>query len=169
MDWKDVKDLIGNAAPVVGAALGGPAGATVGGMIANMFGTDATPSAVAQAITADKTALVDIRKMEFEHKEQLEKLAFQTLEIELNDKANARASHKDSRMPAVIVWLMSLLVGGLTYALFHIEIPDANKDVAFMLFGQVVTLWGASITYWVGTTRGSADKNRLIASGGGKG
>jgi hypothetical protein len=31
-----------------------------------------------------------------------------------------------------------------------------------MVFGQVLTAWAASIAYWVGTTKSSGDKNKML-------
>lgn len=163
MNWQGVKELIGKAAPLVGTALAGPAGGTVGAMLANVLGTESDAVAVAQAIQQDPEALLKVKQFELENEQHIRELAFKTLQVELSDKANARNVHKDSRMPAVITVLMTMIVGVLLVALFRTEIPDGNQDVAFMLFGQAVTLWGASVTYWVGTTRSSSDKSRLLA------
>ncbi|WP_422134948.1 hypothetical protein [Endozoicomonas sp. ALD040] len=162
MDWKAISQLVGKAAPVLGTALGGPAGTVLGSMVANVLGVEDTPTAVANAIKNNPEALISLKQFERKNEQQIREMAFRTLQVELNDKANARASHKDSNMPAIIVWLLTAIVAGLLFALFKFEIPDSNQDVAFYLFGQAVTLWAASITYWVGTTRSSADKNRLM-------
>lgn len=166
MNWQGVKELIGKAAPLVGTALAGPAGGAVGAMLANVLGTEPDAAAVAQAIQQDPEALVKLKQFEFENEQHIRDLAFKTLQVELTDKANARSVHHDSRMPAIITLLMTVIVGALLVALFWIEIPDGNKDVAFMMLGQAVTLWAASVTYWVGTTRSSSDKSKLLGQSG---
>lgn len=162
MEWNGLKKIIGKAAPLIGSALAGPAGGTVGAMLANALGTEPEADAVAQAIQQDPGALLKIKQFELENEQHLREITFKTLQVELADKANARLEHKDSNMPAIIVWLLTTIAAGLTWGMFNTEIPEANKDVAFMLFGQVVTLWGASITYWVGTTRSSSDKSKML-------
>ena len=162
MDWKGIATFIGKAAPLVGSTLAGPGGAVIGGMVANALGVEPKPAAVASVIKNNPEALLKLEQFERENEQQIREIAFKTLQAELNDKANARASHKDSKMPAVIVFLLTFIVGGLLFALFKFEIPESNRDVAFYLFGQAVTLWAASITFYVGTTRSSADKNKLI-------
>ncbi|UYM14270.1 hypothetical protein [Endozoicomonas euniceicola] len=166
MNWNIVKDLLAKSAPLVGTALGGPAGAAMGAMVANALGVESEPVAVARAIQQDPEALVKLKQFELENEQQVRELAFKTLQVELADKANARQTHKDSRMPAVITLLMTTIVGALLMALFNTELPEGNKEVAYMLFGQAVTLWGASITYWVGTTRGSSDKSKQLSQAG---
>lgn len=78
---------------------------------------------------------------------------------EISDKQDARKNHKHSKMPAVITFLMTGIVSGLLWFLFDGVVPEGNKDILLILIGQASALWGASITYWVGTTRSSAEKN----------
>ncbi len=59
MDWSNlVKTVIGLGAPLIGQALGGPLGATAGGILARALGaSEATPAAVERAIaTTDPSA-----------------------------------------------------------------------------------------------------------------
>ena len=71
-----------------------------------------------------------------------------------------KSEQKHSGMPAVIVLMLTSMVASMLAALYVIEVPESNRDFATFMFGQVFTLWGASITYWVGTTRSSAEKDR---------
>lgn len=160
--WEKVADLIGEAAPLLGTALGGPGGAAIGGMIASVLGVENKPKAIADTLKNNPDALLKLKAFELENRKNIREVTFKSLQAELNDKANARAAHKDSRMPAIIVFMLTLMAAGLLWALFQFEIPGSNQEVAFYLFGQVVTLWAASITYWVGTTRSSADKNKIM-------
>lgn len=62
--WDKVIDLIGNAAPIVGTLIGGPAGAAVGGLVAKALGVEDSPSAIENALKNDPDALVKIRELE---------------------------------------------------------------------------------------------------------
>ncbi|KVH51164.1 hypothetical protein [Burkholderia diffusa] len=53
MDWSDLANNVGKAAPLLGALLNGPARASAGALIAAMFDTDATPQAVAAELADD--------------------------------------------------------------------------------------------------------------------
>ena len=161
MKWSDVKEKAAQAAPLLGTLLGGPAGASVGNLIAGALGVKSDPFAVSEALLQPGN-VAELRKWSMQHKERLERIALDTLRAELNDKANARDNHKDSFMPTAITLLMTSIVGGLLYTLFSTELPIANREVAYMLFGQASALWGASVTYWVGTTRSSAQKTKLL-------
>ena len=105
-------------------------------------------------------SIIKLKELEIKHKERLEELALQKLDTELSDKADAREKHKHSKMPAVITIMLTAIVALLLYAIFKIQMPPEQRDLAMMMFGQVFALWGASVTYWVGTTRSSAEKDR---------
>lgn len=66
MKWSDVgnklRSVAGTALPVIGTALGGPAGGAAGVLLAKALGTDATPDAVAAALSP--ASLVKLREIE---------------------------------------------------------------------------------------------------------
>lgn len=91
---------------------------------------------------------------------QMKQLSNDLTATELADVKDARQQHKHSMMPAAICIVLTALVAGAGYMLMTTSIPEGNQEIAYMLFGQVTALWGASVTYWVGTTRSSAEKDR---------
>lgn len=163
MNWKSLGKTIGKFAPLLGTAVGGPGGAAIGSLISTALGVENEPDQIEQAIKSDPESALKLQSLQNQHKERLEELALNTLQAELGDKANARENHKHSKMPSVITIMLTAMVAGLLYAIFKEEIPDDHANLAMMMFGQVFTLWGASITYWVGTTRSSAEKDRRKA------
>ena len=74
LSWSDVGKAIAGVAPILGTALGGPAGAIVGSMVASALGTDSTPEAVTQAMAADPTSAAKILQMQNTHEEALNKM-----------------------------------------------------------------------------------------------
>jgi hypothetical protein len=107
----------------------------------------------------------DLREKELSF--QKEKLSSEeklnVLKSELGDTQNARAEHKHSIMPALITVMLTVMVCGLLYVVVYAVIPESGQNLAFALFGQVFGFWGASIAYWVGTTRSSSEKSIIIA------
>jgi hypothetical protein len=102
MDWLSIgKTLLGLGLPVLGTALLGPAGGTVGGMIARALGVDGTPEAVGAAIaTTDQDVLVQkLKSTEGEYtayvtaQADLGKIASQTVADTM--KAELIASHAE--------------------------------------------------------------------------
>lgn len=162
MKWSDITGLIGKAAPMLGGVVGGPAGAAVGSMIASALGVEDTPDAVAQAIKADPEAMLKLKQLEIDEASNLRKYQFNVLDAELRDKQSAREAHKHNHMPAAICIALTFLVGAGAYLLFNVVIPGGNKEIAYLLFGTLLAKWGDSIAYWVGTTRSSAEKTKMI-------
>lgn len=101
--WDKVLELIGDAAPVVGTMLGGPAGAAVGGLVAKALGVDNTPEAIEEALKSNPEALVKVRELEvsrelaqlenqYKNKVEDNRAAEHSTDLEVQDKQNARAS-----------------------------------------------------------------------------
>jgi hypothetical protein len=74
LTWSDVGKAIAGVAPIVGTALGGPAGAIVGSMVASALGTDSTPDAVTAAMAADPTNATKILQLQNQHEEALKQM-----------------------------------------------------------------------------------------------
>ncbi|AUR96619.1 TMhelix containing protein [Vibrio phage 1.228.O._10N.261.49.C1] len=81
-------------------------------------------------------------------------------EAYLKDRQHAREQHKHSMMPSVIVVALTLMVAAMGCAMFISVIPAENSDLANILFGAVLAKWADSVAYWMGSSRGSAEKDR---------
>lgn len=161
MSWNSIKNAVGKIAPIAGTLLGGPAGAAVGGMISSALGVENNPEAVAAAL-GNPDAVIKLKELEVNERQHFLQMQLSTLQAELADTQNARAAHKDSRMPAVITLCMTLICSGMLFAMFFVPIPSENKDILIQSYGSVLALWAASVAYWVGTTRSSAEKTRIM-------
>ena len=164
MNWSDIKQAVGKVAPIAGTLLGGPAGAAVGGLISSALGVDNDPQSVA-AVLGNPDALLKLKELESNERQHLLQMQLATLQAELADVQNARASHSNSNsiMPSVVTAALTLICGGLLYSLLFVAIPADNRELLIQSFGTVLGFWGAALAYWVGTTRSSADKTRMIA------
>lgn len=163
MNWSSVKEAVAKVAPIAGTLLGGPAGAAVGALISSALGSENTPEAVMQAL-GNPDNIIKLKELESNERQHLQAMQLQTLQAELADVQNARAEHKQSRMPAVVTVMLTLICAGLLYSVLTIEMGENNKELAFTLFGTCFALWGSCINYWVGTTRSSAEKTNLLKS-----
>lgn len=168
MDWKQVGNTaISVGAPLLGGALFGPAGAAIGSIIAGKFGVspDATPDKVLAAIKGDPDAALKLRQIETTHVERLQELENERLRIETADVQSARVAHQHHWMPSAITMVMCAMFGMIVGALFIWAIPGENKDIVVYMAGQVSGILTSCITYWVGSTRASANKDSLIRRG----
>lgn len=164
MDWKQVGNTaISVGAPLLGGALFGPAGAAVGSIIAGKFGVspESTPEQVLAAIKGDPDAALKLRQIETTHVERLQELENERLRIETADVQNARSAHQHHWMPSVITMVMCAMFGCIVGALFVWAIPGDNKDIVVYMAGQVSGMMASCVTYWVGSTRASANKDMI--------
>ena len=67
MNFKNIKGLIGDLAPTLGAALGGPVGGAAATMLADVLGCDPTPQKIEKALQqATPEQLAEIKKAELD-------------------------------------------------------------------------------------------------------
>ena len=169
MQWKDVGDIVGKAAPVIGS-LFGPAGTAVGTLVAGALGVDNTPEAVAAAINGDPGALLKIKELELRHKERLEELQLDVLKTHLQDVQDARsrqvehekATGKTDTNLYVLAWTIVIGFLSLVVVLLFVKVPDDSTGVVFMLFGALSAAFGAVIQYFFGSSKSSSDKTKML-------
>lgn len=106
MRWRDVATTVGKAAPAVGAALAGPAGAVVGGLAARALGVEATPDAVAQAVHRDPEASVKLAEIESEARRALIDAQAKVITAEAQSESWLARNWR----PLVMLWF-AVLVG----------------------------------------------------------
>lgn len=162
MDWKGVGNAVIKAgAPLLGGALFGPAGSVIASIISGKFGVspDATPDQVMAAINGDPDAALKLRQVETTHIERLQELENERLRIETADVQSARNVHQHHWMPSAITLLMCAMFGMIIGALFIWAVPGDNKDIVVYITGQVSGILTSCVTYWVGSTRASANKD----------
>ena len=162
MDWKTLGRSVAAAAPALGVALGGPAGGAIGSLVASAFGAEATPDAVSRAVLADPEATVKLREIELKHAEVLASLAVQRAEMEIADAQQARVVHQGHWMPWVLTILLALMVASMGAGLFVLDTPAENREVVYLLAGQLLGAFATAIAYWLGSSRGSAEKQRAL-------
>ena len=160
--WELVAKSVGDIAPLLGVALKGSAAKTVGSLIANTLGVKDDPDSILAAIK-DPEVAAKLKNIQTEHKVRLEELALQEMELEVSDRKNARENNKYSKMPSIIVILLTAIVAVGGYCLFVIPIPSENEASLYLLLGTIIAKWGDSIAYWVGTTRSSQEKTRRLS------
>jgi hypothetical protein len=58
----------------------------------------------------------------------------------------------------VLTCLLGVVTCTLLVLIFTVELPTNNKDMAYLVTGNFMGAFFLSVTYWFGTTKGSADK-----------
>lgn len=162
-DWTKVGRAVADSAPILGSLLGGPAGGAAGALIASTLGTASDPEAVLERIKQDPDTLLKMKQLESDERKYLLEMQTQTLQLELADVQSARQAHAGHWMPAAITIVLGMMAMAIMYALVYMPIPDTNRDLAINYGGQILGLLTAAVTYWIGTSRSSANKDQALA------
>lgn len=84
MDWKDLGQTVSKVAPMLGSLLGGPAGATIGTIIASAIGTETEPKAILEAMQTNPEAALKLAQIESDERVKLQGLAVDQAKAELS-------------------------------------------------------------------------------------
>lgn len=171
MEWKDIANVVGKAAPMLGTLLGGPAGAAVGSIISSALGTDNDPSAVSAAL-ADPASAVKLREIEALKAVRLQELIAQQAAAELADVASARdrdvklrqAGSRNVRADLMVLLdVVGLIACLVVIALYRDKLPGEVVGI----ISTVAGIFGACLRdahqFEFGSSRSSREKDATIA------
>lgn len=168
MDWKDtVKTL----APTVASALGGPLAGAAVTAIGNILGLDKpTQDSIKSAIetgqlTSDQIA--QIKQLELKYQNDEKERQFRYSELEFKDRDSARQANVQGGTQKHLFWMSIVLLivslGAEVYVLFK-GLPQGTSE---LVVGRVLGLLDAVammvLTYWYGTSAGSARKTEILS------
>lgn len=125
LTWGDVGKAVAGIAPVLGTALGGPAGAVIGSMVASALGTGNDPVSVNSAIAADPANAAKILALQAQHEENLRKmnLDYQTALVNAQAGTIEAEAKSDSWLAAnwrPILMLTFTFIVAMNYAILPV-------------------------------------------------
>jgi len=181
MNWSEIGKAIGNAAPMVGGLLGGPAGAAIGSVVAATLGVEDTPDSVNQALKNNPDALVRIQELQTNSKVELQKLAVTAqqhlleaqllqykAEAEDRDSARKLAAQqpRDWVRPSITI-LMIFGAIAIVFLVFSGYAKELLKDAtASLTIGTVIGYWFNEVkqvmAFWFGTTKDAGTTSNAI-------
>ena len=177
MDLKDIISKITSAAPLLGS-LFGPGGTLIGTgvkLLSSALGVEPTEQAVMAELSTNPDALLKLKEFEGNNKVELEKLAIQRAAMDFADTADARkrqVEHEKSTGKTdtnlyILAWVIIIgfffLTGMLLYFSYQGKSIVDSTGVLFMLLGTLSTAFGLVVGYFFGSSKGSADKQSIIA------
>jgi hypothetical protein len=188
MNWEDIKKMIGQVAPTLGAAIGAivpvPGGAAIGGLagsiLKQIFGTD-SPEQLTQVISQDPQAALKLREAELTFQLEMAKIDLEKFKVDLEETKSFLADVQSARTRQtehekatgktdvnlyILAWV---LVGGfLGLTSFLIWFAYQGKPIVdqsgvlYMLLGTMSTAFGMVVGYFFGSSKGSADRAAAI-------
>lgn len=171
-DWKA---LVKSIAPSIGTALGGPLGGIAGVALSKALGMPGDSvkdeTALAAAVQgASPDQLLALKKADQDFAIQMEKLGFENVEALEAIAAGDRASARDREIktgdwtPKVLGLIITIGFFGLLVYLLRREPPAGSRDILNIMLGSLGSAWIGVVTYYFGSSAGSARKTELMSA-----
>lgn len=158
-------------APIIGGALGGPAGAAIASTVveslAKAFDVEATPEAVDAALEKPDAPIV-VRRVEAAEAPAV----MDQVNAYIRDVQDARATtiklaeqgSPSANAPAILTGVNTLAFYGVLILLILYGLPDGGaRELVSGMIGAVVGAYIASNNFWFGTSAGSKAKDATLA------
>ena len=178
MNWGDlVDDVLGAGLPLLGSALGGPAGAAVGKLAASALGVDARPEAVKGALSAPGAA-DRLKRMEVEHRQTLERIELEGAVAnmaDVNKTMRQEIASKDTfvrRARPTTIYVINLcillqvIVGAIVIIGFPRAMPDYIGLIQALSNPLMVALGVVGVYKWRRTSEKMVDAGAAGKGGG---
>jgi hypothetical protein len=181
MNWSDIGNIVGRAAPMVGTLLGGPAGAAVGALVASALNVPNDPESVNAVLAGNPDALVKVQELQINAKVQLQQLAVTAENNRLQAEAAqyaAEAADRDSArklaasQPRDFVrpGLTLLMLAGSLFIIVSImtgwALDVVTNTTAALTVGNVMGAWFMMtkevMGFWFGMTKESQKQSAVI-------
>ena len=132
MNFKNIKGLIGDLAPTLGAALGGPVGGAAATMLADVLGCDPTPQKIEKAL---QQATPDV------------------FALETKDTQHARESFSEDWTARAIALLSILLFGGYVLLVTVQPADDNDLNVVNLVLGYLGGIVSSVVSFYFGASK----------------
>jgi len=172
--------LLGLAPTVASWIMGDKAGvaaAKITGIAQDILGTS-DAAGIERAISADpnlalqfKMAVLQAEADARNHEAQMNRQALEELNSRIADVASARSQTVElAKAGSAIAWgspivsvLAIVVFAGFVYMLFVAKtIPEGMKEALLLLGGSAATGYGMVLSYWLGSSSGSAQKTAAL-------
>lgn len=161
--WKEVGQLIGKSAPLLGGIISGPAGTAMGEIVSSAFGVKSTPDDVINAINADPQSALKLIEIQNERRSELENNVLQYFIEENADRADARSMNvklaevgKDQVIKILAYGILVIYAIIQLCVIFHVGQSDD------LISARVQDLMMIIVGFYFGSSYGSKMKDNLI-------
>lgn len=171
----DFKDIVGKYLPKVLGAAVNPIGAGIDvltSVLGDIFGFDpkiTTPEQADQIISQDPERVLKLKLAEMDYNLRMREQDISELKTILADVQSARAREVQiaqagrSNFPMyALAAIVCLGFFALLAILMRYPLPDGSKEAAFILVGTLGAGFSNILSYFFGSSKGSADKSDQI-------
>jgi hypothetical protein len=168
---KSFGPLLGQLAPTLATALGGPmAGLAVKTLSNVLLGNETGDAdAVAAALqNATPEQLADVKKIDADFKVRMKELEIDLERISSGDRDSARKREMSvgDYTPKILAAGITLGFFGCLFWMFLYGVPKNGNEALLLMLGALQTAFTGVIAYYFGSSSGSRAKDELISKGG---
>jgi len=172
-DWKNIVKTV---APVLGTALGGPAGGAALSILSQTIlgKTGGTEEELAAVIAGGlkPEVMLALKQADLNFKIEMRKLDVEEERIAVDNTKDARGreikiaeSGKKDYTQQVLAYIAIVGFFGVIYALFAKVVPEGfQRDAFLIMLGTLAKIVGDLYNYYFGSSKGSEQKTSLIDS-----
>ena len=164
MDW------LKTIAPLLGTALAGPLGGAAASFIADKLGVkEGTIEAVSDVLnsgkmTADQIASLKLAEIEFQKFLEQNKIDLEKIHAGDRDSARKLQIATQSNIPGILAVGVTLGFFGILLYLLRFGVPPTGGDALLVMLGALGAAWGSIVSYYYGSSSGSAVKTDALAN-----
>ena len=163
MNWKKI---VGNLAPTIATALGGPLAGTATKFIASeLLGNGNAKKRDIEAFISNATPdqLAKLRQIDNDFAIKMAELDVNVFELEVKDRDSARGLAKQNMWPQIILSTLFIigyfLVVGVLFS-GVVVINDSIRDMSNILLGVLTANIPTIMAFWFGSSHGSKLKTK---------
>ena len=169
MDLSKIGGLLGQVAPTVATALGGPlAGLAVKTLSEALFGhQDASESDVSAALmNATPEQLQKLKETDASFKVKMKELDIDLEKISAADRDSARNMqiHTNDWIPRVLAILITIGFFGILVWMLIKGMPPTGTEALLMMLGALGTAWTGVVNFYYGSSAGSKAKTDALTA-----
>jgi hypothetical protein len=164
---KTVGPLLGQLAPTIATALGGPLAGLATKTLSNvLLGNETSSEAeIAKALqNATPDQLAAIKQIESDFKTRMAELEIDLERIAAGDRDSARKREvlTSDFTPKVLAAAITIGFFGILFWMFIHGVPKNGNEALLLMLGALQTAFTGVIAYYFGSSAGSKAKNELL-------
>ena len=161
--------LLGQVAPTLATALGGPmAGLAVKTLSNVLLGhEEGTDEDLSKALgSATPAQLSDIKKIDADFKVRMKELDIDLEKISAGDRDSARKMQMETKdwVPKVLAVAITIGFFGILVWMLVYGMPPSGTEALLMMLGALGTAWTGVVNFYYGSSAGSKAKTDALAA-----
>lgn len=160
------KQVVATVAPLIGTAFGGPLGGLAGNFVASKLGVPLGDQKALEAkvLDGDPQVMLKLKEANDAFQAHLADLGVQEDQLIAADTANARAREIAVRdnTPKILAYLVTAGFFSVLWYMLKNGTPQTGGEAFLVMLGALGTAWAGIMTYYYGSSAGSAAAHQAV-------